>query len=296
MKRFILLTCSVLLALSVAVSPAYAGEKLEGDGYVLEVPSGFVEAMSLSGSGDMKITSKLGNLPIDGMPEVTVFIAGLETEPRGTIMVSRVDVKSGHEIESVEDLGMDQIQLLQSRMGEGFSFKKRKVGEYDAVEIMMEADATGEEHTVRILSIACGEFIVVVMMQTLDGEFPAAQTDWNRMVESVKIDKGLPKVVLYGAIALGVTLLLIVLMKVAGGGGSTRQPLSYNQFEMDAYGASSSNVGYTSPYAETGAQQTAAAPPPPPPSPVGNDGAGPGLVSTLPPSGRWSDGNSSDQS
>lgn len=201
------------LALSLVIAtPALAGEKVDGDGYELRIPDGFKEMLSIESAGDIKVTSRFGNLPIDGVPEIKAYTIGSDMRPDGLIMLARVNLTRS--ITSVEELGMDQIEKLKASMPAGMTIQTTMVGKYHAIELTMASEAYEGNRTARVLSIAAGDYVVVVRMETSDEAFPDAAQMWGAMTGSLKIEPAMNKFLLFGLVGVGGLLALFLLAKV----------------------------------------------------------------------------------
>jgi hypothetical protein len=301
--RHLLLAGAGLALLLLSAAPALADTLLEGDGYEIRIPAGFTEAMSMSGTGTMKIKSNMGMLPIDGVPETTVYTAGDMTNPRGSIIVARINLESGS-IDNLDDLGLDKMDAMRNQMPEGFQVIRRKVGGYDAVEMQMEMEMLDDVHDIHMVTIAGGDFLMVVMMDVVEDQFPDAAGMWSQMLGSLQLTSGVNKLLLYGGIGLGVVFLLFLLTKLSGSARGYQEVTDWRQApsmrEVVPEGAQAAPAARPLPArtlpagAPAGLQATrghgAPAPAPgargpitPPPAPRA------GLVPTLPPSGNWRD-------
>ncbi len=308
--RHVLYALLGLALLALAASPAWAAEVCEGDGYKVQIPAGFKEAMSMNGTGTMNIKSNIGCLPIDGMPETTIYIHGDMADPKASIIVARVNIKAGHEIDSIDKMGMHELEAMKAQMPEGFEFKVRKVGTYDAVEMKMAMEMLDDEMTMRMVSVAGGDFVMVVMLQTTDEYFPAADSMWETMVSTMELSSGSNKLLLYGGIGLGVLVIIGVLAKFSSSGNRggyvevTDWRNAVNQSNdptgrpgrMEAMRTRPNQLP-PNPRPETPQQSEPAPMGQPQPTPAGGrpsvepPAGRPGLRPTLPPSGNWSDNN-----
>lgn len=286
------LCASALLALLLLLAlPALclAGETFEGDEYTITLPDGFTQALSMTGSGTMRIKSSMGMLPIDGIPETTVYTHGSADHPQGMVLICRANLKSGSEVKSLDALGMNKIDQLRARLPEGVDVRARKVGKYDAIEFVMEMEALGETVTARMATIACGDFVLTVMIQVQEGVLPSTAESWEQMLSSIKIEKNMSKVVLFGGVGLGALLLVFLWAKFSKTG-----PPSYVRSEV-----APSRFGPTPADARPNPLLSQRPPPGmPTPDRIGAPAspsrpttiapaARPGLRSTLAPSGRW---------
>ncbi len=237
----ICLSALLCFALSLVIAtPALAGEKIEGDGYEVRLPDGFKEMLSIENAGNMKVTSRFGNLPIDGMPEIKAYTIGNDMRPDGMVMLARINLTRS--ITSVEELGMNQIEKLKSRMPEGMTIQATKVGTYHAIEMSMVTEAYEGDRTARVLSIAAGDYVVVVMLDTSDQAFPNASQMWSTMTGTLKIEPGVNKLLLFGLVGVGGLLALFFLAKV--GSRSTHDTPEYTgRFKRSEVGGEAIDTG-----------------------------------------------------
>ena len=198
------LAVSILLSLSLSVAlaaPALAGEKVEGDGYEFRLAPGFTEMMSMEGGGGMKMNMKasFGCLPVEGMPEMKAYMAG-GSQLSGMVMVARVNLT--RKITTAGELGLDQIEKLKSQMPDGVDIRATKVGGCDAVEITVQQEDYSGDRTTRMVSIAGGDYVVVLLMTTSDEAFPNSTAMWSSMITSMKVEPGINKLLLFGIVGV----------------------------------------------------------------------------------------------
>jgi len=205
----------VLLAVlaAAAANPALAGESLAEDGYRLRLPSGFQTASSGERAAGARIRSRFGSMPIDGSPTVRVFFAGPADHPTATLSVARLDMKSP--VLTHKDLGRRQIAAMEARVPEGFEFSAFQVGRFDAIQMQFSSQVEGEGQTSRVLSVACGDYVVVVLLETADARYQGAGATWDEVVESLEIVPRSWNLMLMGLLGLGALLLISLLARVA---------------------------------------------------------------------------------
>lgn len=200
MHRF---AVSVLLTLTLALAfavPAIAEEKVEGDGYELRLPPGFTEVMSVENSGSWKVKSSFGCLPVDGVPEMKIFMAGDAGNPDGIIVVARVNLS--RKITTAGELGLDQLEKFKEQMPEGADIHAATIGGCDAVEITVQQEDFNGSRTMRMASIAGGDYVVVVMMVTSDQAYSTSAMMWSSLTTSMKIEPGINKLLLFGIVGV----------------------------------------------------------------------------------------------
>ena len=200
--------CTFALLLAGAL-PAWAGEEVEGQGWSLRLPDGFSEAMSVEGGGSFKVSSRFGNLPIDGIPEIKAYTVGGGAQPHGMLMVARVNVS--REITTTDQLGLDKMDEFRGQLPTGCTIEATTVGAYQAIELRMTQDAWDGEMVSRVLTIACGDYIVVVMLMTDEGTFPNSGVMWADLKTSIDIDPPMNRVLLFGLLGIGALGAFVVL-------------------------------------------------------------------------------------
>jgi len=199
--------------LSIALAcPAYAGEAIEGDGYSIHLPDHFSELMSIENAGELHITSRFGGLPVDGVPEIKAYTSGEAGHPDGLIVVARVNLT--RTITTAKELGLDRLERIRERLPDGAEVHATKVGSRDALEIRIPRAGDDSDRTVHVLSVAVGDYVVVLSMDTSDESFRDSSALWRAMVTSLKIEPGMNKGLLFGLIGAGGLLALFLLSKV----------------------------------------------------------------------------------
>ena len=197
-----LISLFLMAAIVGAAAPAMAGDAVDGDGYRLALPAGFEEAVEIRASGDRRIRRRFGTMPIDGVPAVKSFVAGSHERPSARLVLSRMNLK--RPVTSLSDLGLRQIEAMEARVPESFEFKATKVGAYEAIEMRFSSEIDGETHSSRVLSVACGDYIFVAMLDTADARYVDADLTWDELVASIKIVPRRNRLILFGMIGLGV--------------------------------------------------------------------------------------------
>jgi len=203
----LILACSVMLA-----APAQAGEHIEGSGWELVLPDGFVEALSMEGGGKFNMASRFGTLPVEGVPEIKAFIAGDESMPSGVIVITKIALTKS--VETSDELGMKDVDKIREQLPDDVSIAATTVGEYGAIEMRFGGDAMDDEQTSHVLAIACGDYVVVIMMMTQDEDYPSPDAMWSALKSTVKIDPPMNKLLLFGLIGFGAMGALWLLNRV----------------------------------------------------------------------------------
>jgi hypothetical protein len=192
--------------LLVVAAPALGNDVTEGDGYSVRLPPGFQEARNLRDHGRARIQARFGSMPLDGAPDVKAFIDGATDRPSATLLLARVDLKSP--IHTHQELGLHQLEAMDARAPEGFDFQPIQVGSHDAVQMEFSREIAGEGHTTRVLSIACGTYIVVMMLDTVDERYRGPEETWIDLVATIRVRPRSKRLVIIGLIALGCVLVL----------------------------------------------------------------------------------------
>jgi len=199
--RRLLETLLLVTALSATWAvPAIAGEVVEGDGYEVRLPAGFQEALSIENSGGLRIKSRFGNLPVEGMPEIKAFIAGSSAAPSGMIMLARVNLSRA--ITTAEELGLDRVDELKEQLPEGADIRATSVAGHSAIELIIHQDGYEGARTARVASIAAGKYVVVVMLETSDEAHGDTTAIWSTMLASMKVEPGMNKLLLFGIVGV----------------------------------------------------------------------------------------------
>ena len=103
---------SIFACLLATAAPAFAGETVEGRGWSLDLPDGFVEMMSMEGGGRFNVSSRFSTLPIEGVPEIrpgTSFTALLWVALGPTALAALVQVRI---IQTAGALFMSQVSYM----------------------------------------------------------------------------------------------------------------------------------------------------------------------------------------
>lgn len=192
---------SVLACLLASATPAFAGEAIDGRGWSLEVPDGFVEMMSMEGGGRFNVSSRFGTLPIEGVPEMKAYVAGDPSEPKGVLVVSRIDLTQ--EVLTADEMGMDRLHLVKDQMPEGARIEATTIGKWNAVEMSFVQEVDWESMTSRMIVIAAGDYCVAVVLMTNDEAFPQSAAMWTTMKSSIDVDPPINKWVLFALVGFG---------------------------------------------------------------------------------------------
>lgn len=250
-----------------------------------------------------------GGLSVEGSPEVFRYLSGLEINPEAVLLVSRMNLSEGSERKTI----MDFAQLAEE---EGFSTRECQVGPFVALEIVRAGEAgqaDGPVMATRGLTVLGGDFILVVVMLTLDGGDAGTPLLWEHMVSSLHVEPSgwtLGRIVTYVALALGLLVLLLFTRRMQLARRVPRQiwdKASGSNASTEGWGRTviASTPGSSPPSPSTAtpvaartlpsspARTLPARPVPEKPSaaPAQEEPVAPrrgGLTSTLPASGRWS--------
>jgi hypothetical protein len=207
LASLLVLTCGLLLA-----APALAGEHVQGSGWELVIPDGFTEALSMEGGGKYDMSSRFSTLPIEGMPDLKAYTAGDPSRPDGVIVITKISLSKA--VTTSDELGMKDVSKIRGRLPDNADIQAATVGGYQAIELRFKADDYDGGQTARILAIACGDYVVVIMMMTEDAALPSAKAQWSTMRSSIKIDPPMNKFLLFGLIGFGALGALIVLSRI----------------------------------------------------------------------------------
>lgn len=205
----------VLVAALTALlaGPAFAGESLRENGYRLHVPHDFQVASDDQRAAGMRIRSRFGSMPVEGLPEIRAFFAGEADHPTARLSLARLDLKNP--IRTHQDLGRRQISAMQARVPEGFEFEALQVGSYDAIQMEFSSQIDGEPCTSRVLSVACGDYLIVVMLETADARYVNAGATWDTLLGSLEIVPRSRNLMLIGLLGLGALVLFGLLARLA---------------------------------------------------------------------------------
>jgi len=239
------LSALLVLALSIGLAgPALAGETIEGDGYQVRIPDGFTELMSIENTGNMHVTSRFGNLPMDGMPELKAYTRGDARHPDGLIILARVNLTRS--ITSARELGLGQIERMRERLPEGADVHATKVGSHDALEIRAPHESEDGDRTMHVLSVAAGDYVVVLSMDTSDETLGDSGALWQTMVASLEVEPGMNKLLLFGLIGLVGLLALFLLGKVGSRNTSATPDYTgrFKRFQEGGIGTPDTTPGF----------------------------------------------------
>lgn len=190
----------ILAWLGMTAAPAYAGERAEGHGWGFDLPPGFVETMSMEGAS-FNVSSRFGTLPVDGVPEMKAFVSGNPDDPKGVLIVSRIDLKES--VLSTDELGMDRLHEVRDQLPAGARIEATNVGTWNAVEMVFIAEMGWDVATTRMLVIAAGDYCVMIMLMTHDEMHPDSAVMWATLKSSIEIDPPMSKWLLFGLIGFG---------------------------------------------------------------------------------------------
>lgn len=190
---------TVFACLLATAAPALA-EEIGGSGWELDLPPGFVEAMSMEG-GRFNVSSRFGTLPVEGVPEMKAYIAGDPDDPKGVFVVTRIDLSQ--EVLTTDEMGMDRLHEMRDQMPEGAKINATTVGKWNAVEMTFQTEMDWETMSTRMVIIAAGDYCVAIMMMTNDEAFPQSAAMWSTMRSSIKVDPPVNKWLLFGLVGAG---------------------------------------------------------------------------------------------
>ena len=178
-----------------------------------------------------------GGLSVEGSPEIFVYIKGTKLTPQSILFVSRINLADGSEMTSVRDLHrytLRNMSLTQEEFDEllgegGVEMKEHKIGAFEALE--MNHSGTGgplgvEQPATHAMTVLGGDFIVVVMLMTMDGESAEETYAWESIVASLDVDPTaalIRKILLYGGIALVALIMLLFVKRVRRGSALSAQ-------------------------------------------------------------------------
>ena len=202
---------SVLVCLLATAGPARAGESVEGRGWSVDVPDGFVEIESMEG-GLFNSSSLFSTLPVERVPDRRAFLAGDASEPKGVLIISRMDLSQ--EVLSTDQLGMDRLHLLKEALPVGARIDAATVGKWNAIEFVFRQDEGWNPMTARALGIAAGDYLVVVVLLTSDEAYPQAEAMWSSMKSSIEVSPPVNSWLLFGIVGAAALAILIVLGRV----------------------------------------------------------------------------------
>lgn len=196
-----LCTLLILGGLVFAAAPAWAGERVDGHGWAVDVPDGFVETMSMESNSNFNVTPRFGSLPIERVHEMKAFVAGDASDPTGVLIVTRVDLLQP--VRTSDDLGIEQWSKSQDDAPPGMQVTATTVGEWNAAEITFRAEQGAAPSTTHVLVVAAGNYCVTVMLTTRNDAFNSPDTTWAAVRGSLDVDPPLNKWVLFGLIGFG---------------------------------------------------------------------------------------------
>ena len=237
----------LLLALPlvlVLAASADAGEVLSAEGYSIRLPAGFVQADQKRSLGGARIRGRFGSMPLDGSPTVRAYISGSPERPAAMLLLARLDLREP--IRDHQELGLRQLQAMESSVENGFDFQQVQLGEYDAIQMEFASEVDGEPHTTRVLTVACGHYLVVMMLETADPRFRGPADTWNDLRATLKIVPRLQRLITFGLIALSGLFLIWVLLRLSrrgGGGAHLRRSIVDSGLVMPTGGGASSGSG-----------------------------------------------------
>lgn len=213
MKNPLLRLVLVAALFGAAAAPALAGESLRENGYRVRVPDGFQVSSEDPRPAGTRIRSRFGSMPVEGVPEVRTFFVGPAEHPSARLSLARLDLTSP--IRTHEDLGRRQITAMQARVPEGFEFSALQIGRHDAIGMEFSSQVAGEAVTTRVLSVACGDYLVVMLLETTDGRYQGAGATWDELIGSLEIVPRSQSLMLVGLVGLGGLLLFGLLVRLA---------------------------------------------------------------------------------
>lgn len=222
-KKPFLILLLVAALMGVGARTVLAGDPVRANGYELRLPDGFDPVSTDGSSASERIRARFGSMPIEGTPDVKAYAAGSSLRPAATLLVGRLDLKNP--IRTHQDLGRRQIEAMEARVPAGFEFSSLRVGTYDAIQMQFSSEIDGDAHTSRVLSVACGDYIVVMMLVTADERYGGAEATWDDLMTSLEIKSRRPDLLVVGLIGLGALLLFGLLLRIARVGATAdRQP------------------------------------------------------------------------
>lgn len=234
-----------------------------------------------------------------------MFRSGGRAEPDALALVTRADLAAEAPVRTLRDLKgwvLSTLQVSASQLdalvAQGdVKLAPRRVSGYRALEVTCNGHPFGEagvsRAAKRLLALPGGDEVLIVAHLSLDGMDASAATAWEYMISSLQVDP--PGVLarrslLYGGIALGGLILLVVAMRWLG---SLRRPAASAvswppPAAMEGWGHRARGPLREPPPATPCATRPERLPQPVPATVAAGPLPGSGLTPTLPPSGRWS--------
>lgn len=325
MRSSYLLLFFLLLSL-VAAPVAHAGP-VETDGFTVNVPAGYRKMLKAELDASA-FKFPMAHAFISGDPVIHVFVKGVAPEPEAAVCVVYMELEEEAGRLSDKEFAQAQAQM-RGMLGAEFKMTKRTFdGEYDAIQVQCRLEniptAMGVEGDVRFMVIGCGKSAAMIGLVNYQPEYAAdADVEWTAMVGSIDLHPPTDWMfMLMLAASLGGIVFFIgrvLLMKppkpsyARSGGFDYTQPApdtgGRSMDGMPIYGEEVQRQAANVPVPRSGDEMPQVAPTglvDPAKSPVeraplpargGGDvtpgEAGSGLISTLPPGGRWSDANKS---
>lgn len=198
--RMLAAALSVLACLLATAAPAYA-ERIEGRGWEFDLPPGFVEALSMEGGGKFNVSSRFGTLPIEGVPEIKAYVSGDPNDPKGVLIVSRIDMRES--VLTTDEMGMNRMQEVRSQMPEGAKISTTTVGKWNAVEMTFTTELDWKTMTTRTIVVAAGDYCIAIVLMTDDEAYPQSAAMWTTMRSTIDIDPPINKWLLFGLVGFG---------------------------------------------------------------------------------------------
>lgn len=310
---------SLLLCVTLAV-PAYATE-VETDGFTVRIPPGYRKLLKA------ELDTSAFNFPMatafmKGDPEIHVYVKGEPPEPQAAICVIHMALEQDTGRLSDKEFAEAQ-SMLRGMLGATFKMDKRTFEDsYDAIEIRCRLEdiptSGGVEGDVRFMLVGCGKYAAFLGLVNYKPDYAAdAELEWTNMVGGMKIhpptDWMFWLMLLLGFSGFFLFIGRVLLKKPpprrygsdfgepfgaprpsTSGRSSDGMPIFGEEVQRQTVNMHVPRAGNEMPQAAPDGladpvKQPVERAPLPPRGEGGEDGPGGGLVSTLPPSGRWSD-------
>jgi hypothetical protein len=305
----------VLALFALFARPVAAQEVVRGQGFAVSIPAGFSRMPTEECAiGALRALKTVGAASVRGKPEVHCFYAGSRRRPDSVLVVGRIELADGHEINGVEELiphvrrslhltSSEFDELLQSG---ALRAERVPVGRIEAYQTWIPADGPGEP-TTRTLAVPADRFLVVLVLVDMDEMASGADAIWRYTIGSLRVEGSsalLESSLRYGGVALGLLLLLVVFLRFSAA-RRERRASPASPFPLRAIDglperdtpsvaarswAARADRGLppaapaTSPALRAAPRESA---PLARPAAAGASGGSGRLIATLPPSGRW---------